>query len=142
MGNRRMSMVCDKQISSCFCVMRNNIMVAEIGETYWRGYRHFRSNPVTVNVIQVNASTLAAPDGEVDGFYILVKEIWRRIRRHECMIIMSDFNAKIGQTTIDICICNIAYGIEVRNERIERLSQFCIDNDLVIANSLFQHYIR
>lgn len=55
-----------------------------------------------MNVIQVYAPTLAVPDGEVDGFYTLMKEILRRIHRHECMIIMSDFNAKIGQTTIDL----------------------------------------
>ena len=81
------------------------------------------------------APTSVAPDEEVDGSYTLLEKTLRRICRHECMIIMDDFNAKIEQTT-DIRIRNIigVHGIGVRNGRDEKLPQSYIDNDLIIAN--------
>ncbi|KAG5318817.1 CFDP2 protein, partial [Acromyrmex heyeri] len=56
---------------------------------------------------------------------------------------MGDFNAKIGRTVTDIHIRNTvgASGVGERNERGERLIQFCINNGLTIANNMFRYHI-
>jgi len=51
----------------------------------------------------------------------------------------SDWNAKIGKTSVEWQDIIGNYGFGERNERRERLLQFAMENDLVVANTLFKH---
>lgn len=57
---------------------------------------------------------------------------------------MGNLNAKIGTTVNDDHIRQVLsrYGLGDRNERDERLIQFCIDNSLAIANSMYEQHKR
>lgn len=67
-----------------------------------------------------------------------------KIPSREILIILGDFNEKIGSTKDDTHIGSTVgrYGIGQRNDRGERLLNFCIDNNLTITNTVFQHHIR
>ena len=54
--------------------------------------------------------------------------------------IIGDWNAKAGsQETPDV---TGKFGLEVQNEAGKRLIEFCQENTLVIANTLFQQHKR
>ncbi|XP_030747095.1 craniofacial development protein 2-like [Sitophilus oryzae] len=96
--------------------------------------------PCNLNLIQIHAPTTDADDGEIEGFYTSLETVFSRFSSKEVTIIMGDFNSKIGETIQDNHIRSTVgkYGLGIRNERGERLIQFCLDNNLSICNSLFQ----
>lgn len=102
------------------------------------------SSPVALNIIQVYAPTSVSPEDEIDEFYTVLERTIDKIPNREILIILGDFNAKIGSTKDDTHIRNIVgrYGIGQRNERGARLLNFCIDNNFTITNTVFQHHIR
>jgi len=54
------------------------------------------------------------------------------------LFIIRDWNAKVGsQETPRV---TGKFGLEIRNEAGQSLTEFCQENALVIANTLFQHY--
>ena len=54
----------------------------------------------------------------------------------DIVIVMGDFNAKIGKVKQDEVLG--PHGLGERNERGERLAEFCISNDLIVCNSWFE----
>ena len=59
------------------------------------------------------------------------------INNREVLIIMGDFNEKLGKgSTITKLIG--PHGLRERNERGDRLEEFVIQNDLAVTNTLFQ----
>lgn len=53
---------------------------------------------------------------------------------------MGDFNAKTGVGEEGTYIGK--YGLGNRNDRSDRLAQFCADNQFIIANTFFRHHSR
>jgi len=55
---------------------------------------------------------------------------------------MGDFNAKVGSTMNDNHLRATVgkYGIGDRAEKGEMLTEFCIENNLFIKNTNFQHH--
>lgn len=53
------------------------------------------------------------------------------------VVVMGDFNAKIGKGRQQDIVGD--FGIGTRNEGGERLLQFCLENRLIVTNTLFQH---
>ena len=53
---------------------------------------------------------------------------------------MGDYNAKIGSQGIPGVTGK--FGLGVQNEAEKRLTEFCQENALVIANTLFQQHKR
>ena len=94
-----------------------------------------RSKPIDINIIQVYAPTSDADDNVVEAFYMEVKEMLKLTKPHEVNIVMGDFNAKIGRGSVDGVVGR--YGLGVRNERGDRLVQFCQEEDLVATNTFF-----
>ena len=60
--------------------------------------------------------------------------------RKDVLFILGDWNAKLGSQEIP----EIAgkFGLRVQNESGQRLTEFCRENTLVIANTLFQQHKR
>ena len=58
----------------------------------------------------------------------------------DVLFIIGDWNAKVGSQEIP-GVTGI-FGLGVRNEAWKRLIEFCHENTLVIANTLFQHHTR
>ena len=53
---------------------------------------------------------------------------------------MGDCNAKVG--TLEMLGVIGKFGLEIQNEAGKRLTEFCQENALVIANTLFQQHKR
>lgn len=100
--------------------------------------------PAPLNVIQIYAPTSSAKDEEIEDFYCQLESTVSKIPKRELLLIIGDFNAKIGNTTMDTGIRNIVgnYGHGVRNPRGERLIEFAADNNMAIANTMFKHHPR
>ena len=56
------------------------------------------------------------------------------------LFIIGDWNAKVGSQEISGVIGK--FGLGVQNESEQRLTEFCQENALVIANTLFQKFKR
>lgn len=93
-----------------------------------------------LNIIQVYAPTNDKPDQEIEEFYNKIDEVMRLTKEGEITIIIGDFNAKIGRGVEGDSIG--AYGLGERNGRGDRLVQFCVENNLLIANTFFKQHPR
>ena len=60
--------------------------------------------------------------------------------KRDVLFIIGDWNAKVGSQEIPGVTGK--FGLEIRNEAGQRLIEFCQENTLVIANTLFQQHKR
>ncbi|KAI8434265.1 hypothetical protein MSG28_012359 [Choristoneura fumiferana] len=89
-----------------------------------------------ISFIQVYAPTEAAHDDEIEHFYNTIDKALSL--SGEKVVVMGDFNAKIGQpTSEDSPFMNI-FGYGERNSRGERLIQFAHEKNLYIMNTFFR----
>ena len=97
------------------------------------------AKPINMTLVQVYFPTSDHPDEEVDALYDDIEEVMRKYRQDK-VYILGDFNAKVGagQKSAE----NGVHGLGERNDRGERLVQFCRENELVVGNTLFNHHPR
>ena len=100
----------------------------------------FQGKPFNITVIQVYALTSNAEEAEVEQFYEDLQDLLELIPPKDVLFIIGDWNAKVGsQETSGI---TGKFGLGVQNEVGQRLIEFCQENTLVIANTLFQQHKR
>ena len=100
----------------------------------------FQGKPFNITVIQVYAPTNIAEEAEVERFYEDLQDLLELTPKKDVLFIIRDWNAKVGsQETPGV---TGKFGLGVQNEAGQRLIQFCQDNSLVIANTLFQQRKR
>ena len=58
--------------------------------------------------------------------------------QNDVLFIIGDWNAKVGSQ--DIPAVTGKFGLGVQNEAGQRVTEFCQENTLVIANTLFQQH--
>ena len=91
-------------------------------------------------VIQVNALTSNTEEAEVEQFYEELQDLLEPTPQKSALFIIGDWNAKVGrQETPGV---TGKFGLGVQNETGQRLIEFCQENALVIANTLFQQHKR
>ena len=94
----------------------------------------FQGKPFNIMVIQVYAPTSNVEEAEVEQFYEYLLEL---TPKKYVLCIIGDCNAKVGsQETPGV---TGKFGLGVQNEG-QRLTEFCQENALVIANTLFQQH--
>lgn len=96
----------------------------------------FQTNEGKINVIQVYAPTADREENEIEEFYANLEEVLKSTKSNHSTIVMGDFNAKIGQGSVDKCVGE--YGLGERNQRGDRMVEFCQTEDMVVVNTLFQ----
>ena len=100
----------------------------------------FPGKPFKITVIQVYAPTSNAEEAEVEQFYKDLQDILELTPKKDVLFIIRDWNAKVGsQETPGV---TGKFGLGVQNEAGQRLIEFCQENAVVIANTLFQHKRR
>ena len=62
----------------------------------------------------------------------------KKKKKKNVLFIIGDWNAKVGSQTIPGVTGK--FGLEVQNEAGQRLTEFCQENTLVIASTLFQQH--
>ena len=101
---------------------------------------HFKGKSFNITVIQVYAQTRNAEEAEVERFYEDLQNHLELTPKKDVLFIIGDWNAKLGsQETPGV---TGKFGLGVHNEAGQRLIEFCQENALVIANTLFQQHKR
>ena len=99
---------------------------------------HFQGKPFNITVIQVY--TLATNAEEAEHFYEDLKDLLELTPKKDVFFIIGDWNAKVGsQETSGV---TGKFGLGVQNEAGQRLIEFCQENALLIANTLFHQHKR
>ena len=100
----------------------------------------FQGKPFTITVIQVYASTSNAEEVEVEWIYEDLQDLLELTPQKDVLFIIGEWNAKVGsQETPGV---TGKFGLGIQNEAGQRLIEFCQENALVIANTLFQQHKR
>ena len=95
-----------------------------------------KAKPFDISIIQVYAPTSDHPEEELEEFYESVNSTIKEVKSTDVLIVMGDFNAKVGNQKYGKIIGN--FGLDDRNERGTRLPHFCEEHSLSIANTYFQ----
>ena len=98
----------------------------------------FQVKPFKIMVIQVYAPASNDEEAEDEHFYEDLPDLLELTPQKYVLFIIGDWNAKVGsQETPGV---TSKFGLGVRNEEGQRLTEFCQENTLVIANTLFQQH--
>ncbi|KAF2891103.1 hypothetical protein ILUMI_15070 [Ignelater luminosus] len=89
-----------------------------------------------MNIIQIYAPTNHKADEQVEEFYVSVAEATKITTKGEIAIVLGDLNPRIGEGSDGELIGR--YGLSVKNERNERLMQFCTEQNFIVANTFFK----
>ena len=100
-----------------------------------------RGHPFNITILQAYAPTGTAPDEDIDMFYEQLDDALEKIPARDMLVVMGDWNAKIGQTNAKSAVTG-RFGLGERNERGDKLEEFCLAHNLVIGNTLFQQHPR
>ena len=113
------------QNAVCGCNLKNDRMISV----------RLQGKPFNITVIQVYAPTSNTKEVEVEWFYEDLQDLLELTSRKDVLFIIGDWNAKVGsQETPGV---TGKFGLGMRNEAGQRLIEFCQENALVIANTLF-----
>ena len=112
------------------CSLKNNRIISV----------RLQSKPFNITVIQVYAPTSNTEEAEVEWFYEDLQDLLELTPKKDVLFIIGDWNAKVGsQETPGV---TGKFGLGIQNEAGQRLIEFCQENALVIANTLFQQHKR
>ena len=92
----------------------------------------FQGKPFSITVIQVYGPTTNAEEAEVEWFYDDLQgllELTPKKKKKDVLFIIGDWNAKLESQEIPGVTSK--FGLGVQNE------EFCQENAMVIANTLF-----
>ena len=108
------------------CDLKNNRIISV----------HLQGKPFNITVIQVYAPSSNAEEAEIEWFYEDLQDLLELTPQKDVLFITGDWNAKVGnQETPGV---TGKFGLGIWNEPGQRLIEFCQENALVIANTLFQ----
>ena len=127
----RVAMLVNKRVQNAIgCNLKNDRMRSV----------HFQGKPFNIIVVQVYALTSNAEEAEVEQFYEDLQDLLELTPPKDVLFIIGDWDAKVGsQETPGV---TGKFGLGIRNEAGQRLIEFCQENALVIANTLFQQHKR
>ncbi|XP_063593176.1 craniofacial development protein 2-like [Penaeus indicus] len=89
-----------------------------------------------ISIIQAYAPTTKSSDEDIDRFYAQLDQAYSQCKSQDTIIVMGDFNAKVGNERVD----NIVgpHGLGSRNERGEMLVDWAQTNNMIIGNTWFK----
>ena len=97
----------------------------------------FQGKPFNITIIQVYAPTSNAEEAEVEWFYEDLQELLELTPQKDVLFIIGDWNAKVGSQEPPGVRGKFGLGYKKAGQR---LIEFCQENILVIANTLFQQH--
>ena len=95
----------------------------------------FQGKPFNITVIQVYAPTSNAEEAELEWFYEDLQDLLELTPKKDVLFTRGYWNAKVGSEEIPGVIGQ--FGLGIWNKVRQRLIEFCQENALVIANTLF-----
>ena len=103
----------------------------------------FQGRPFSITVIQVYAPTSNTKEAEVKWFYknlLDLQDLLELTPPKDVLFIIGDWNVKVGSQEIPGVTGK--FGLGVQNEAGQKLMEFCQENAVDIANTLFQQHKR
>ena len=101
---------------------------------------HCQGKPFNIIGIQVYTLNTNAKEAEVEQFYEDLQDLLELTIKRDVLFIIGDWNAKVGSQEIPGVTGKFHLGVQ--NEAGQRLIEFCQENTLVTANTLFQQHKR
>ena len=92
-----------------------------------------------LTLVQVYAPTNDSGGEVKEHFYNKLQKVTEKVGRKETLIIMGDLNARVGKDSEVWGSVIGRHGEAVRNESGEQLLRFCAVNEMLVANSWYQH---
>ena len=93
--------------------------------------------PVNVLLVQIYEPNEDEDEEEKDRFCERLDKVIKEYRKgRECVIVMEDFNDKVGDNSEEDTIG--PFGVRVRNDNGERVVNFCKRHKLFATNTWFQ----
>lgn len=99
----------------------------------------FKTKARHLTFLQVYAPTEQASPEEKDTFYQQLDKACRDVRMGDIKILSGDLNAKVGSDNKNWEKVMGRHGIGNMNENGELFADFCVNQDLVIGGTIFQH---
>ena len=100
----------------------------------------FQGKQFNITVIQAHSPITNAEEAEVEQFCEDLHDLLEQTAKKGALFITGDWNAKVGSQ--EIAEVTGKFGLGVQNEAGQRLTEFCQENAMVIANTLFQQHKR
>ena len=110
------------------CNLKNNRMISV----------HLQGKSFNITVIQVYAPTSNSEETEVERFCEDLQDLLELTPKKDVLFMIGDWNAKVGSQETP----GVTGKFGIQNEAGQRLIEFCQENALVIANTLFQQHKR
>ena len=119
---------------SCLYMLNvNPLSIISFANIFPRQTIQYHSNPSL-------CPTSNAEEAEVEWFYEDLQDLLELTPSKDVLCIIGDWNVKVGsQETPEL---TGKFGLGLQNEAGQRLIEFCQDNTVVIANTLFQQHKR
>ena len=132
LGRNGVAIIVNKRVQTAVpgCNLKNNRMLSV----------HFQGKPFSITVIQVYALTSNAKEAEVKQFYEDLQDLLKLTIKKDALFIIWVWSAKVGSQ--ELPGVKGKFGLGVQNEAGQRLTEFCQENALIIANTLFQQHKR
>ena len=99
---------------------------------------HFQGKPFNITVIQIYAPTSNAEEAEVEPFHEDLQDLLELTPKKDVLFIKGNWNAKVGSQEIPGVTGK--FGLGVQSEVGQRLTEFCPENTMARANTLFQQH--
>ena len=101
-------------------------------------FAYSQGKPFSITEIQVYDPTSNVEEAEFEQVYEDLQDLLELTPKKGVLFIIGDWNAKVGSQETPGVTGKLGLGI--RNEAGQRLIEFCQENALVIANTLFQQH--
>ena len=101
---------------------------------------HLQGKSLSITVILVYVPNTNAEEAEAEWFHEDLQDLLELTPKKGVLFIIGDWNAKAESQEIPGVTGK--FGLEVQNEAGHKLTEFCQENALVIANTLFQQHKR
>ena len=99
---------------------------------------HFQGKTFSFTVIQIYAPITNAEEAEVEWVYEDLQDLLELTPQKDVLCIIGGWNAKVGSQEMPEVTGK--FGLGVQNETRQRLTEFCPENTMARANTLFQQH--
>ena len=100
----------------------------------------FQGKPFNITVIQFCDLTNNSEEAEAEEFYEDLQDFLELTTKKDVLFVTGNWNAKVKSKEIPGVMGK--FGLGVKNETGQRITEFCQENAMVIANTLFQQRKR
>ena len=99
---------------------------------------HFQGKPFNITGMQIYVPTTNGEEAKVEWFYKDLQDLLELTPKKDALYIIGAWNAKVRSQVIPRVTDKFGFGVQ--NETGQRLTEFCQDNTLVIASTLFKQH--